>query len=226
MSSGLGEQASELLEEIAGHAASAGALRILLRLAEDSPLYEPARQAGYAPLVVEHLYRLRGGAANASTRTPDPGALGLRPRADSDANGLFRLHCAITPLEVRSQAGMTAAEWADGLEGGAGRVAEHVLERDGNLHAWLRVGRANDGRWLSLCARDTVAGEVPSLVEWAVRSGRDGGAPIASLVPEYDATLASSLEESGFVHERTFEVMAHTLAIPVREHVGAIAAPG
>ena len=121
---------------------------------------------------------------------------------------------------------MTAAEWADGLEGGAGKVTEHVLERDGNLHAWLRVGRADGGRWLSICARDTVADRLPSLVAWAVQSSRAGGAPLASLVPAYDTALASSLEEAGFVRERTFEVMARTLAIPVRETGGAVAAAG
>ena len=107
-------------------------------------------------------------------------------------------------------------------------LSSEAWPRGGRLYmtVYTPCGRAEEGPWLSLCARDTVAREIPSLVEWAVCSSHAGVAPLASLVPAYDTALASSLEEAGFVRECTFEVMARTLAIPVTEPSGVVAALG
>ncbi len=212
-----------LLEDIAAHAAAAGALRVMMRLSDPSSVYEHARQAGYAPHVVEHLYRRPP--ARAAGGQPSPTSaerIGLRAREPSDGHVLFRLYCSTTPVEVRAQAGMTATEWAHGLECAARPVREWVLERDGEIRAWLRTGPSRSGQWVSLCAAGELADEIPSILDCASAPNTDA----VSLVPAYDLAVSEAMEMRGFVRERTYRVLARPLAVRVKRPAGAVAAIG
>ena len=219
----IADDSPRLLEDIAARAAAAGALRVMMRLPDPSPVYEHARQAGFVPHLIEHLYRRPAGRGAGEEPSPTGAKrIGLRAREPSDSHALFRLYCSTTPVDVRAQAGMTATEWTDGLERAAHPVREWVLERDSQIQAWLRTGPSRSGQWISLCAVGELADEIPSILDCAI--GPNAGA--VSLVPAYDLAVSQAMEMRGFVRERTYHVLARPLAVRVKQPAGAVAAIG
>lgn len=215
----------ELLEMIGAEAAAAGALRILLRTEAESGLIPPARRAGFLPHRTETLYRLEG------EKAPGEGSIeamatqmGLRHRQSTDDNGLFRLYCAVTPVEVRTHSGMTAGEWSDGQEAPAHGEEEWVWEDDGQIKAWLGISHTPGERYIAVAADQSFPQGVPSLVECAVAGVGAGGA--VALVPDYETAVSAALNMKGFEPQREFQVLARPLTVRVKHPSGVVAAAG
>ena len=215
----------ELLELIGAEAAAAGALRIMLRSDHDSDLIPPARRAGFLPHRTETLYRLPG------DKTPGEGSIGamakqmgLRPRQSTDDNGLFRLYCAVTPVEVRTHSGMSADEWGDGLEAPAHADQEWVWEDEGQIKAWLSISQTHGERYIAVAADQTFPKGIPALVECAVAGVAAEG--VVALVPDYEIAVIAALEMKGFEPQREFQVLARPLAVRVKHPSGVVAATG
>ncbi len=215
----------ELLELIGAQAAAGGALRILLRAEADSDLIPPARRAGFLPHRTETLYRLPG------EKAPGEGSIeaiarqmGLRPRHRTDDNGLFRLYCAVTPVEVRTHSGMTADEWSDGLEAPAHPDEEWVWEDEGQIKAWLSTSDRPGERYIAVAADQSFPRGIPALLECAVAGVGAEGA--VALVPDYEIAVSAALEMKGFEPQGEFQVLARPLAVRVKHPSGAVAAAG
>jgi hypothetical protein len=215
----------ELLELIGAEAAATGALRILLRAEEGSDLIPPARRAGFLPHRTETLYRLPGEKApGEGTIEAMARQMGLRPRQRTDDNGLFRLYCAVTPVEVRTHSGMSADEWSDGLEAPTHPDEEWVWEDEGQIKAWLSISRTPDERYIAVAADPSFPKGVPALVECAVAGVAAQGA--VALVPDYEIAVSTALEMKGFEPLRKFQVLARPLAVRVKHPSGVVAATG
>ncbi len=215
----------ELLELIGAEAAAAGALRILLRAEHDSDLIPPARRAGFLPHRTEILYRLPGDKAPGEGSTEAMARqMGLRPRHRTDDHGLFRLYCAVTPVEVRTHSGMSADEWSDGLEAPAHPDEEWVWEDEGQIKAWLSISRTPGERYIAVAADQSFPRGIPALVECAVAGVAAEGA--IALVPDYEIAVSTALEMKGFEALREFQVLARPLAVRVKHPSGVVAAAG
>jgi hypothetical protein len=215
------ERCAQMLREIRSAAVQQQVLRVFLRAELDSWLVSPARRAGYEPNGAETLYVL----AHATRSGPNgPAAIpeGMRPRNSKDEAALFRLYCATAPVEVRAESGMTAIEWASALERAWRRPREVVLDREGQVAAWMRYGPLQGWWYFSIVARQTAVDDLPGLIQLAVSQCE--GRPIATLVAAYDTAQAAVLERLGFVPERKFQVMAQTMAARVRAPKGVVVA--
>jgi hypothetical protein len=225
-----GERCASLLGEIGSAAAGQQVTKIFLRVEEDSWVASAARRAGYEPGCSETLYvRAHGprtsdasGSQAEHARRPVPSGEGIRGRRGQDEPGLFRLYCAAAPVQVRADSGMTAEEWWTSLEKVWRRPHESVLERDGQITAWLRHGPVQGWLYFSILARPAAVDDLPSLVLLA--AAQSDGRPMATLVASYDTAQAAVLERLGFTPERRFQVMTRAMVERVREPKGVVVA--
>jgi len=184
---------SELLTQAVQAAGEAGAEKLFLRLAADSDLLAPAREAGLTPYQEETLYLLNGALA--------PGPSECRPATPADSYPLFRLYTACTPEPVRRHEAVTYSEWQAAMERRWLRNGvQIVIERDGALKALARASRLAQGILFDLTMGAEAAPDAMGLMAAAMQS-LDGGAasgPMLALVPAFDEGLARRLEDAGF----------------------------
>ena len=181
-----------------------GAERLLLRLAEESPMEEAAQQAGFRLLLREELYLRPAG----RLRREEPLPLGdaaLRPAMEADSFNLFRLYNTLVPSSVRQAEGLALRDWQGIRDISKGGPLEEafVIERDGELMGGVTVSRGRKSkRLVDLLARPEEA-VVGPLLEAAVRSQGQRRA-LVCLLPEYLWSTVSCLEEQGFHYRGNF----------------------
>ncbi|MFW6174863.1 MAG: hypothetical protein ACOC5K_03715, partial [Chloroflexota bacterium] len=165
----------DVFEEAAAAAAAAGAQRLFVRLAEDSPLRLAAARAGYSLIARETLYR-REEPEPPDTVQGEPESYGWRPMADGDLTAAFRLYCQTTPPDVRTAGGMTITEWRAAVEpSGAGH--EMILDGDdGRAAAWARWRKSDAGLVLSLMLRREAVDHPGELLRGILAGAGDGKA--------------------------------------------------
>ena len=218
-------ESADALEDLAVPAGRSEARRLFLRLPQGSPLFEQARRAGFAPAVMETLYRAPV-ASEAMVRLGVRPSGDMRPRTQGDDDALFRLYCATTPVESRFGCGQTKAEWLDGAEKAGGRAREWVVEdSSGHVTALLQTADLPAARCISAVWTADSGADLASLVASGLEGARQGAAAVA-LVPASSESLARLLEEIGFEALQTYDVMAKVLAVPVMETRRAMAAVG
>ncbi len=205
--------AASLLEQLAVGLGQASAEKVFLRLGAASSLLDAACSAGFFPYLREQLWRLEEAPQGA-----DSPPLPMRLRTSADLLPLFQLYNASVPVAVRCNEALTLREWAAVQEGGRGQ--ELVLERDGRVAAWLRLGwQDGAGRFALLVARrqDSLLGD---LVATALHHLRDRR-PIFCPVPEYQGALAARLADCGFQPVAGYAVLANRLTRRVEEEARA-----
>jgi len=150
--------------------------------------------------------------------------IGLRRRRDSDLHGLFRLYSVATPLPVRSNWAMTAREWTDTLEPTPPGSEDWVVEQQGELRAWIRIGRVRSATWILVVASPKCEAERLRAVEGLLANSGDGD--VVSLVPHYDVTTVTMFENLGFQRERSFQLLSRTLPIRSAQPARVVATAG
>ncbi len=218
-------QCWDVLEQLAILAGSHGARRLFIRLPEDSAVFEQARRAGFAPVVTETLYRAASAADAFDMLGGSPPETALRPRMNGDAEPLFRLYCAATPMEARRGRGQTAEEWADACERPGKWQSELVLDDgSGHLKAHIQMADLPAGRCFSSVWSPNSREDTRALLSFALSGAKPG--PAMTLVPSYDESLGAVLADAGFVAVQSYETLVKMLAVPVLEPGRAVAAVG
>ncbi len=185
--------AVELLERLSQYVGQRGAERIFLSMPKGSPLIEPARLAGFAPYLCEHLIQGNAGGSRfeySPLREPDS----LRPRQPHEEFALFQLYCASTPVSVRSALGITFDQWRNAREWSVDGTAEWVYAKDGNITGWLSLHPHRNASYVDLmvCAGE---GEVlSSLVQRALACRQFQ----SWLLPEHQELARQFLIHKGF----------------------------
>jgi len=211
----------EILGLLAREAAALGAIHVNCRVAEESPILEAARLAGFVQSRLEFLYRLPAGEGpgDGSVRSAATN-LGLRPRLSSDDVAIFRLYSASTPVEVRTHSGMTFDEWTSGIETHSGGVQEYLQEVDGRIDAWIRVFDSDATRYFEIMVHpDSHEGVLP-LLECVVAGS--SSTTVMTVVPEYAISTIAALELKGFLGSGTFHSLVRTMAKRVKQPAAAV----
>ncbi|GEM_PF-344463 len=208
-----------LLHEGAHVAGTLGAHRLFAHLpANDHAAVEVFRQAGFALYAQDRLYRL-----DSCRVRPARSAALWSPQEPEDVWGIERLYHEITPAVVQQaeaphngrdeSTDVPAGRW------GAMREGCYVLRQGGRVAGYLRLTRGKRGHWLKMVLhpevgtlREPLLHEALGLLaEWPER-------PIFCDVREYEGYLADSLEQCGFRHLMTRQLLVrHTTApVPVK----------
>jgi len=208
--------AGALLERMAADVGRQGAERVFLRVAADCSLVEIARSAGFFAYTRETLYR-----ADDPFPVDDPG-LPLRPTAKADALGIYQLYNAVTPANVRAIEGLTLREWQAAREPWGGSPDDQVLEEDGIITGWLRLLRANGGRFALLVHPEH---RDPEAFLRTALTRLKGSQPIFCLAPSRGYPPSGQLLRLGFAAAGEYTTMAKRLARhaeePTAETIGS-----
>ncbi len=199
-----------LLDRVVEDAGRAGAEKIFLRVPATSAVVRTACATGFFPYLNERLMAAAG--AHAS----EGGSLALRRWGRADAYGTFRLYNRWAPEPVRRIEAPTFREWVASRE----RISPNrgtrqwVVERDGDVQAWLRLAADGEAGRFELMA-DTASGELlEALIDSALARLREQSA-LLTLVPEFAIGLRERLETRGFEEREAFVVLARRTTRPV-----------
>jgi hypothetical protein len=209
-----------LLDQMAADAGRAGAERIFLRVAAESPVLELAVRCGFAAYQREHLL-----AAEDIERDESEPVAPLRQWARADAYPAFRLYNRWTPELVRRHEAVTFREWKAARE----RISpergtrQWVLEREERIDGWLRGAAVGELGRFDLMADPDQPDLLEPLMAGAMRRLAEQSALIA-LVPEFAVELRSRLERRGFFDRGEFVVLVRRTVRPVEapEQVRAV----
>ncbi|MFC1944389.1 hypothetical protein ACFLX5_02690 [Chloroflexota bacterium] len=208
----------DLLEKAAFLVGDLGAGKLFLSLDERSPLVESAKRAGFGQYDTRYLYRFDG-----KVRGKGLPPTNLRPRADSDEHGLFRVYTAALPPAVRSAVGMTLQEWRQCRERDAQR--EMVCEQDGRLESWLKVRRDGKAGLFEIVSQPGEA-DLDQMVDYGLRLLHKKR-PVYCQTSESQGELRRLLEERGFAEAARHSCLVEHLAARIREPILApLNAPG
>lgn len=213
-----------LLDQMASDAGRAGAEKVFLRVAAQSPMVQVASRCGFVPYLREHLLAVEGTVDKASA-SPTGGAA-LRRWGRADAYPTFRLYNRCTPELVRRQEAVTFREWNAVRE----RISpqrgarQWVLERQDRIDGWLRIAAAGELGRFDLMADPDQPDLLDPLIDSAIRRLSEQSALIA-LVPEFAVELLSRLEKRGFFDRGEFVVLVRRTARPVEAPQPATAVP-
>ncbi|MDA0264120.1 MAG: hypothetical protein O3A93_13075 [Chloroflexi bacterium] len=219
------EQALELLEQVVACAGHRGAERVFLRVTEDSPVLDLARQAGFFPYYEEiHLTGLEWtrhewtdvpaetpkAEPNLSSHMEKPLEMfNCEDRTAPDSHGLFQLYCAATPHRVRDGTGVTFEQWRDSREQPQPHRRETVLKHNGKVVGWRMrelFGSAAAGQML---AHPDHPGVMPNLVQMSCDTPN-------WLMPSYQENAAELLRRRDLREAGRYIMLIKTVAVPVR----------
>jgi len=203
-----------LVERLTAAATQSGVLRVFLRVAANSTIVDRLHAVGFMPVAGEALFEFRG----ESPTTPLDRSLNVRPRRRVDGFPLFRLYNGVTPTEVRRVEAATYNEWIAAQERrGKGRgVLDAVVERNGDLVAWLRAMSDCAGGRIDLLVHPDLGAPTAGLLAHTV-GALPARRPIFCLVAEYTGSLTGLLEEGGFEHRGDYIRLVKRFAVPVQQ---------
>jgi len=200
--------ALDLLECAVAEAGKDGAHKLFLRLAAGSDLLPAAREAGFVAYREETLFAKPG--------RVEAEPVALRPATASDRYPLFRLYCGATPDAVRRSEAATFVEWHAAQERRWLRNGQqHVLERDGVIHASVRAARLPQGTMLDILADGDAAREAAGIVAGAMAALDEPEGPVFVLLPQTAEALARGLEDAGFEPRADFVSLMRRTARPL-----------
>jgi hypothetical protein len=200
--------AGKLLEQAVSEAGKAGAQKLFLRIAAQSPAFLAASTAGFVAYQEERLYVRKP--------WPDESPLRLRPALPSDSYPLFRLYCAATPEATRRYEAATFTEWHASLEKKWARGGIHLVhEQEGAVRASVRAGKLPQGLIVDLLLDPMVINDARALVAAAAAGSGAQDQPIHVLVPYRSEALAANLEQAGFAAMGDFVSLMRRTARPL-----------
>ncbi len=200
--------AVELLECATAEAGKEGAHKLFLRLAGESDLLRPVREAGFAIYQEETLYT-RAGAGDA---TPTA----MRQSLASDSYPLFRLYCEATPETTRRMEAATFGEWHSAQERRWMKNGLQLIqERGGQICAQVRAARLPQGLLLEITADAGATADVAGIVSAACGAAELAGEPVFVLAPNAADSLARRLADAGFTPQNMFVSLMKRTAKPL-----------
>jgi hypothetical protein len=197
-----------LLDRVAEDAGRAGAEKIFLRVAIDSPVVEHTRPTGFVPYLSEQLLAAGRDRERATPRAGD-GEYTFRRWAKTDAEPAFRLYNRWAPEPVRRIEAVTFREWLAARERcSPGRATyQQVVEHDGRLAGVLRAAAAGETGRFDLMADPDHPQLYDALVDTAMVRLHEQSTLLA-LVPEFAEGWRERLINRGFAAQGEFAVLA------------------
>jgi hypothetical protein len=212
-----------LLDHVLRQGAEEGVQKVFLRIREGSESLVAARRAGFHRYVSEHVFRSASDrAATIPPDSVDDSPVLIRPRRPAHHQPIFQLYTAAVPGAVRQVEGMTLQEWrwTDGWQVGAIPWSSDVTRRQDfvalgpeGIAGWLQVDFRT--RMLSLL----VSGR-PDVARLLIEFGTSqlGAAGHQRLVlRDYQAELATTVADLGFIPGERHALLARTIAIRIPE---------
>ena len=196
-----------------------------MRLLQEDPLVDIARQSGFFPRVPETLYSSRPAAKSSHKTIPNDRAPlpSLTEEAPVDGHDLFRLYNAATPSEVRSAVGMTMDQWLCSRERLNRRSAGYVMKRQDQVIGSLRTSRRFSKSWLEASAHPDHQACMSLMVRFGLE--RLSSCKLTyCMLPDYQAHLRRTLVGSGFSEVSNYITLVNSLTVKVAEHVRLSAA--
>lgn len=203
-----------LFSYLAAVGGEVGIQKVFLRISQDSPIIESARGAGFVEYNLETLYVRPLTVPN----FPHVPLEGLRQKSGVDEHALFQLYCQSVPVPVREAEAMVLDEWQQLRQRNRPVVKrrEMVLERDGEIIAWLQTGLRNGAGQLEVLVQPGEERYIPGLINTGTALIGDG-VPIYCLVSGHQAGLPIALEDAGFVSLTEYRAFVMQLAVRVRQ---------
>ncbi|HJX70189.1 MAG TPA: hypothetical protein VJ441_03750 [Dehalococcoidia bacterium] len=198
-----------LLERLSLVGEESGVEKVFLRLPEESPLVDAAKEAGFISYITESLYGWERGKAAGYEGTP---AYSPRRKQVGDDYRLFELYEACVPAPIRRVEGMTFKEWQEAKERSARK--EWVFEKEGSLIGWLRVETSGDiGQFEVMASGEE---ELEKLVEYSLMF-LNGCRYLFCLVPEFQGELARLLQGHSFRQIERYSALVKELTVRAGE---------
>ena len=208
----------DLLAKAAQTAASAGAVRVFMRLRRDDDLVETARSAGFYASFSELLYK---GSPSQSTSGPRAGVLpSLRKAEPRDDYNLFRLYTAATPPEVRTTVGMGFDHWTSSRERHRGQRRNLVMVEDEAVRGSVSTTRSSGTGQLEVTVHPDHERSLGAMVDFGLESLTRARA-VLCLVPEYQIALKRVLAERGFEPVSEYVMLVKSMARTVKDQASA-----
>jgi len=194
-----------LIDHLCSEAVGMGVARIYVRIPEGHAVGESFKAHGFTPYARDRVFYREHSAAPDSSSALD----GLRPVTRKDGLGLFTLYLAATPREVSQVEAPDYQQWRAINEGewlhrfGRRGNRSLVLERSGEIVAWLGVELGSPGRphTIAQLTRQDQGGDgllEDRLMDEALKAlaGQDSG--VWCNVRSYDTVTTRVLQEAGF----------------------------
>lgn len=198
----------DLFDRAVATAGAAGAGRLFLRVAAQSPALEAARRHGFVVVGEETRY---GRGDRTAVALQPPAAARREHRREDQA--LFRLYSQAVPQEVRWHTALSPAEW---------RAAEEPLGRGGREWVIPNGGEGDAPAALVRLAEHEQATRAALLTDGSPQSARDALAlalkaaaadrPFFLLVPSYAVSDAGAAEAGGLVALDRFVLLVRPIA--------------
>ena len=207
----------DMLEEANLALGRLGAERLVLRLAEGSPLHSCAMEAGFSPLILEKMYVRPPGPPAGPQLDSTEGV----PRAgqDRDSIQLFRLYSLSVPASIRQLESLTIGDWEQSsANGDLPPEGRWVLEQDGQVAAALTMVKGNGKRrLLELLTNPKCPADCSHLLAQAEEAEGERST-LMTLLPEYLWTdsIERALDARGFESVAALTVYVKPMTARVR----------
>ena len=191
-----------------------------MRLLQEDPLVDIARQSGFFPRVPETLYSSRPAAKSSHKTIPNDRAPlpSLTKEAPVDGHDLFRLYNAATPSEVRSAVGTTMDQWLCSRERLSRRSAGYVMKRQDQVIGSLRTSTRFSKSWLEASSHPDHQSWMPLMVRFGMEQLRSCKLAYCML-PDYQVDLRRILTDSGFSEVSHYITLVNSLTVKATERV-------
>lgn len=204
----------ELLEQLIAAIGERAAQRIYLRLPASSPALAIAKRSGFTEGVTEKLLEGYGG-NDGGVLLPKEGPQGMRPVSAPDEFGLFQLYCACAPTQAREVLGLTFDQWQEHRETGGSffkpaGYKEWVADGPARLVGWLRMTR----QWVIVDVQTMTHPDHPEALFPAMDYALAQPGIQRWLIPSYQETVGTRLENRGFRQIAEFTLMVKMVAVP------------
>lgn len=198
-----------LLGKVTAEAGRRGAERVLLTIPDEWQLMDSASRGGFRPSMEVRVLTLGGRAALIGEESET----GFRPRAADDDIPLFDLYRRTTPAEARFAMGLTMSQWKDSQESPGSGTAEHVLDGENGIAAWVRLDRERRRVRVRLTVDPSWKGDPRSLIGFVL--AETGSRSLWWEVLGHQESLGSLLEQIGLETAGVYHLMVKALAVHV-----------
>jgi hypothetical protein len=209
---------ADLLEKVAACAGSHAARRVFLETPTGGRGLDVARRAAFERFTSSELYVLSPGFKVERTDVFE-----ARPRLRADEQSLFQLYMASVPAPVRAAEAMTLEEWAALYPGRkrwqpsfTGSRQQYVWELGTSTVGWMELTFGQHSQYIELLVNPRYEDAADRLVRYALLQVSPK-APVYFLAREYQPSLASALQRTGFRLAAQHELFVKLLAARVRE---------
>jgi hypothetical protein len=209
---------ADLLEHVAVCAGSHAARRVFLETPIGGRGIDVARRAAFDRFTSSELYVLSPGFKVERTDVFE-----ARPRLRADEQSLFQLYMASVPAPVRAAEAMTLEEWAALYPGRkrwqpsfTGSRQQYVWELGTSMVGWMELTFGQRSQYVELLVNPRYEDAADRLVRYALLQVSPK-APVYFLAREYQPSLASALQRTGFRLAAQHELFVKLLAARVRE---------